>query len=211
MKNATRKELKKAIAALVIAAAFLLLTQRPGLAAIKQELSNEHLLSQFDWALYLDVRDMPSYLNYKGSRLHPLTRVRVYLRKYTRKAEGNSGSTIVVYEDFWYYKGHVIGLRRRIPLRPEANQVGCVMTGAFADAPESRQAATDVIVRVLSDLYLKQGVISVVIVPDNQYDAISSNLAHYSFSPNLGSNEGEQMSLHLQAYPGGKDEYFYLK
>jgi hypothetical protein len=211
MDNTKGKNLIKTVMALLLSACLLLSLERISFAAIKQELSNEHLLSQFDWALYLDVRDMPSYLNYKGTRLHPLTRIRVFLRKYARTAEGNSGSTIVVYEDFWYYKGRVIGLRRRLPLKPEANQVGCIMTGAFAEAAESRQAATDAIVRLLSDLYLKQGVISVVMVPDNQFDGVSSSLARYKFSPNLGSNEGEQMSLHLQSYPGCKDEYFYLK
>ena len=85
-----------------------------------------------------------------------------------------------------------------------------LMTGAFADQAESQQAATDVIVRVLAELYLKKGVASSVLVPQCQFDAISGNLGNYNFLPQMSTSEGEQMSLHLQSYPGSKDEYFYL-
>ena len=180
-------------------------------ASVNDELSNEYLMNQFDWTLYLDVRDLPAYLNYRGTSLNPLTRVRVYFRKFLRSANGASGETIATYEDFWYRQGQVLGMKRLMPLKLSDNESGCIMVGPAKSSVSDSGAAADSVVRLIADLYLKNAVAGTVFVPAGEYDAFTSSLGRYHFSPQIKMSEGTQMSIHLQAYPNGSDEYLYLR
>jgi hypothetical protein len=204
-----RLDIKSRVATLIVA---LWLSLNCGcLASVNQELSNEYLMNQFDWTLYLDVRDMPAYLNYRGTSLNPLTRVRIYFRKMTRSANGGSGESIKLYQDLWYYRGQIIGLKRQMPLQLGSNESGCIMVGPTISGAYATPAASDSIVRLIASLYLKSAVASSVFVPSEHYDAFISSLGRYNFAPQMNTREGLQMSLHLQAYPNGSDEFLYLR
>src|SRR5271163_2303912 len=72
---------------------------------------DDYLGTEFPWAMVLDLPDTSYYLNYRGSKLWTLTRVRVNLRAYSQ-ANNRQPPTTTFYENLWYHNQSPIGLRR---------------------------------------------------------------------------------------------------
>lgn len=180
-------------------------------SAIDAQLVDPILPKQFQWAMFVEMNENMQYLNYPGSKLNPLTRLRVTANTYPPAL--NTTPTITpaqLYEDFWYHEEQAIGLRRFGALNIERNQIGAIFLGTAGD---NNAAAGRVLVRLAVELDLQGLSPSVVEVPLDKYDAIVSELAHYSFSPKLCAMAGRQFSIHLRSYPykTNKDAYYYLQ
>src|SRR3990167_4330555 len=87
------------------------LTQSPCMAAMGPDLHDHHLSYNYIWAMYLDMHEVPHYLNYRGSKLHPLAKVRVRFRYFPPEKNSDKWPA-KTYEELWYYDGKPVGLRR---------------------------------------------------------------------------------------------------
>jgi hypothetical protein len=175
------------------------------------DLIDDGLKQECDWAFFLDVQDVNHFLNYSGSQLHPLSRVRVSVRKFSRSGQDESESSATqTYEELWYRDGMPIGLRRRSKLTIKPHSLGMVTLGATDFKEEHSRALANALIRLLIDLQFRQAVTSVVVVPADDYDRISAGLNRYHFFADINPSEGKQMSIHLSSTPAGKDGYFFL-
>jgi hypothetical protein len=183
----------------------------PAHCEIDSQLDDEYLESQFDWAMYLEAREVKYYLNYEGSKLKPLTRVNVYFRAFP-DANDQPGDKhpSKAYEDLWYHKGVLIGLRRKNELDIEHKKIGILIVGKPPAGTQFDAVLCNAVVRLVLDLQFRHIVVSVVQVPILDYDQFTGNLASLKFYPNSEPHEGKQLSLHIRSYPQGREDYYYL-
>src|SRR5271170_1821743 len=121
---------KQELGALFLCVCLLLAFQVPAAAELNADLNDVYLESNFDWAMFVDARDVKHYMNYEGSLLKPLTNVRVYRRVFSHTDDNRSDKPKAqVYEEFWYHKKELIGLRRRNPLNIDKDRTGTIVVG----------------------------------------------------------------------------------
>jgi len=202
---AARKN-RQNISALLVVACLTLFCQRPCASDINPDLVDEYLQSYFDWAMFMGLQNTDQFLNYPGSQLRPLTRVRVNFRSFPRGKE-NDNTPATLYEDFWYHEDVPIGLRRRNELDIQEDQSGAIIVGPVDD--NAVGAVTNALIRLLVELDIKQAPINVVLVPREKYYQIGTELARYSFFPKIDVAEGPQLCIHLRSYPWGKEQYLF--
>jgi hypothetical protein len=187
------------------------MSQLPCGAEIDPNLVDPILQKEFQWAMFIEMNDNKPYLNYPGSKLNPLTLFRVTANTFQQGKNITSNSTPAqLYEVFWYRDEVPIGMRRFRALNIGANQIGAIFLGRTGN---NSVAAAKVLVRLAVELDLQELQTSVVEVPLDQYDVITSELAHYSFLPRMSASKGRQFSIHLRSYPYSKDKdgYYYLQ
>lgn len=177
-------------------------------ADIRPDLVDERLQHETDWALMLDVQDINHFLNYSGSQLHPLSRVRVSFRNYPRAAEGTQPQDSRTYEQFWYYDGKPIGLRRRSEVHIAPDSTGLIVLGSTDGKPEHTQALTNALIRIVLDLQFKRATASTVLVGEQDYDLIAAALNRYHFYPITPTN-GTQLVIHLSCNHAAREEFFF--
>jgi len=180
-------------------------------AEINEKLVDPYLQREFQWAMFIKIKDLKPYLNYPGSKLNPLTRYCVTVNSFQQGRTVAPDSTPAQpYEEFWYHDEIPIGLRRYRNLNIKPNQIGAIFLGSTGN---NAVAATNVLIRLALDLDLQDRAPSVVEVPLDKYDAIASELGNYSFFPKMPVTKGRQFSIHLRSYPynKNKDEYYYLQ
>lgn len=198
------------IAPLLLSICLSLLCQIASYAQFNADLRNPYLVREFDWAMFIDAHDMKHYLNYQGSRFYPLTNVRINFRAIARGSNASTQSQI--YEEIWYHEGTALGLRRYHQLSIAPDGIGVIIVGTSGYEPGHALAITNVLVRLLLDLELTEAVISVVLLPVNEYDQIATALGRYGFSPYVNAvMEGPQIGFHLRSYPQGKDQYYLFQ
>lgn len=196
----------------------VLLNQTGGLAAIaaikdmKEYLPDDYLGNEFKWSMVLYLPDVKDSLNYKGSTLHPLTKVSVRFNEYT--PYGNVQAK--PYEEFWYHKKAILGMRRRNQVRLGKGSDGAIILCPRKEDESSdcSSAIADALVRVILDVHFRGAITSLVVVPDSDYKAIAGALDRYGFySDDKFSNDLSEraLSLRLRAYPAGAEELLYLK
>lgn len=169
-----------------------------------------YLGREFDWSMFVELQDAPNYLDYRGSLLHPLSKVRVHLHTYP-SMNGTTSTTNSVYEEFWYHNGKPLGSRRVSELSITTNRLGAIVIGPLDARPEQTTAAVNATVRLIMDLQLKQIGTHVVFVPYERYDAVAGAFEHYRFLRGNPASEGVQMSINLRSYPAGIDERLFLR
>jgi hypothetical protein len=182
--------------------------------AVKSDLVDPYLQREFDWGVYVEARNVDHYLEYEGSRLHPLTRVRIYFRSFSRVGILVPNTPSTKYEELWYYRGKSVGLRRYSHLDIPKDDIGAVIVGQPADKgdrSEQSQAIANALVRVLLDLHLKKALTSVVSIPREQYDEVCGELGRYGFQANSRVLDGAQMSIHVRSFPHEMDEYLFFQ
>jgi hypothetical protein len=179
--------------------------------AIDPNLLDPILQKEFQWAMFIEMNDNKPYLNYPGSKINPLTLFRVTANTFQQGKNITTNSTPAqLYEEFWYRQDVPVGLRRFRALNIGPNQIGAIFLGRTGN---NNVAAAKVLVRLAVELDLQELAPSVVEVPLDKYDEITSGLAHYSFLPRMSSAKGRQFSIHLRSYPYSKDKdgYYYLQ
>jgi hypothetical protein len=178
---------------------------------IKMNLRDAILQQQCDWAMYLDVQDIQHFLNYEKSTLHPLSRVRVSYRSFPRSgtpAERQSDSK--TYEEFWYYHRNPLGAKRYLEPNIRDSSLGVIVLGPAGTRADHCAALTNALLRLMIDLQFRQACTSIVLVNEENYDQIVSNLNYYHFSPGLKLGSGKQMTIHICSRSSAKEEYLYL-
>lgn len=213
MKNAV---LHKRIALPWFAAILLiLLSQTSGFASIKdmsEYLPDDYLGTEFKWSMVLYLPDVKDSLNYKGSTLYPLTKVSVRFNDYIAAGKVETKP----YEEFWYHKKAILGMRRRNQVRLMTGTNGAVILCPRKEdgSSDCSSAITNALVRVLLDLQFRGAITSLVVVPDADFQAIVGALEKYGFysEDKLSNNLNElALSLRLRGYPLGAEKLLYLK
>ncbi len=190
---------------------FAFVCQFPSAAEIDAKLMDPYLQKEFNWAMYIDLEEDKPFLNYAGSRLNPLTQLRVTTSSFQRGTTKTLDSAPAqVYEEFWYHEETPVGLRRYRALDIKSNEIGAIFLGGKGN---NVAAAAKVLLRLALDLDLHQLSPGIVVVPLDKYDLIASELGRYSFFPRMLATSGQQFSIHLRSHPyrKNKDEYFYLQ
>jgi hypothetical protein len=198
---------------LVLVIVLTFICQQPCGALFNPDLIDSYLEREFDWGMFVDVRELRHYLNYPESQLSPLTNVQVHFRWFPRD-DNFAKRKSRVYEEFWYHHGSVIGSRRYNQLHIPAEKIGVVIVGRTKDSANDRDEITalaNALLRVMIDLQLKQIVTSAVMVPMDNYDDVAGCLERYHFTRDPQLMQGRQMSIHLRSYPQGRDEYYFFK
>src|SRR5580658_9993827 len=67
----------KGIAPLIGTLCLAFICQLPCGAEINAKLIDPYLERNFHWAMFIEMHDLKSYLNYPGSKLNPVTQLRV--------------------------------------------------------------------------------------------------------------------------------------
>jgi len=206
----------KRIALAWFAASYLLLiNQTAGFAAIKdmsEYLPDDYLGTEFKWSMVLYLPDVKDCLNYPGTTLHPLTKVSVRFNQYPSAGKVESKP----YEEFWYHKKSILGMRRRNQITLAASSNGAIILCPRNEDESSdcSSAITNALVRVLLDVQFQSAITSLVVVPDADFQAIAGALERYGFysEDKLSNNLNElALSLRLRGYPQGAEKLLYLK
>jgi hypothetical protein len=209
----SRLDLRRKSTSLLIAMTILLsLFQAPADAEFSAQLNDNYLQTQFDYSAFIQPEVMQHYLNYPGSRLRSLNRVRIYMRTFQRAANLQvSTSPTKIYQELWYEEGHSIGLRQKDKLHLPADKSGAIVVGKGNGNSYEQQAVSNALVRLLLDLHLKRLVVNVVLLPLSNFDQIAQGLGNYNFYPTEEApSEGEHFSVCFRSYPEGKEAYYYL-
>lgn len=179
---------------------------------MKKYLPDDYLGNEFKWSMVLYLPDVKDNLNYMGSTLHPLTKVSVSFNEYL--SAGNVQSK--AYEEFWYHKKAILGMRRHNQVRLAAGSEGAIILCPRTEAESSdcSSAIANALVRVILDVQFRGAVTTLVVVPDADYQSIVGALERYGFysEEKLGNNLNElALSMRLRAYPLGAEKLLYLK
>lgn len=197
-------------------------------AEFDASLDDPYFRDEFQWAMFVEMKNERPFVKYPGSQLNPLTVIRITSRMFPQDLDDDSSGASTgsssnsstgastsssssnpsrLYEEFWYH-GHIpIGLKRYNQLKILPYQFGVVV---LASTGSNNAAAANVIVRLLLELELQRAAMAVVMVPMDRYDQIASELGHYSFFPGQQVRKGMQTGIRLTSYPFGKDRLYYL-
>lgn len=140
------------------------------------------------WRIFLSARVLKNYLNYKTSGLYPVTEVTVAYKVRDMKTwEWQPQRT---YEKFWFSNGKVIGLKRYEQLPLTADMSGNVVVLQTQDNSEQPAPIVGTVLYLYVDLQLKNVQFGGVIVPKQDFDQLSAELARHMFYPKqIISNE----------------------
>jgi len=170
---------------------------------------------QYQWIFYCDMDVMPQYMNYKGSPESPIVRfVITFVRTNSFLSRNTPSNTPIKYEELWYHDGQTLGMKRYGDIYPGPMEQGAIyfraMHGTDSVCNYTKSVA-NAMVRLTMDTYMKRSIMAGAIVPIDCFDQISSDLGFFNFflMEVATGGIGENMSLHLQSYPKGKDKYFY--
>jgi hypothetical protein len=161
------------------------------------------------WRIFLSARVLKNYLNYKTSGLYPVTEVTVaYKVRDLKTWEWQPQRT---YEKFWFSNGKAIGLKRYEQLPITAAMSGNVVVLQTADNSEQSAPIVGTVLNLYVQLQLKNIQFGGVIVPKEDFDQLSAELARHMFYPKqMLSNEVGAL-LRMVAVPGGVDKYFFFR
>lgn len=183
---------------------------QPALAAANEgDFGETHLNINNDWVIYVDVERKKQLFKNPGSKLQPITNVRVSFRKTTRVSADPEDLQLKVYEDIWYHNGHAMGSHRFRSLGIERMKRGAIYVRTTSDASEEPRAVAHAIVRLMMQTLIKDSILTTVVVPRDMFREVVAELGHYNF---FGEVEGEitsgiQTSLYLTSNPPGLDIY----
>jgi hypothetical protein len=177
-------------------------------------LPDQNLRAEYEWAIILDQSDVNGMLNYGGSKVWPLTKVRVQYRPYKEGANAVPPSSIL-YEDVWYHDAATLGLRRYNEISIAERSFGAIVMCPGKLNQENRHsralAMVDSIMRLVVDVQLRNAETTVVLVPANSYDDISEALRSFNFFAATPGVPLSPLSIHVRAYPEGADQFFYSR
>jgi hypothetical protein len=198
------------VAVLVASAAMLC---PPGKATThgSRRFSDDELKKRFSWVMHVNTRELKHYLSYPGARMKNLSKVQVDFKSFLHD-KPEFGWQNQHYQDFIYCDRTPVGQRRHNQLNIPAGQVGAIIIESpTGDEAAPTDAITSVILRLFLELYHKHVMTGMVLVPDDQYDAISGALERYGFSKTYQPVDGPQMSISLRSDSSTDDRPFFYQ
>jgi hypothetical protein len=184
----------------------------PGGPGDVDDFSDETMNQRFDWVITADTTTMKNFLNYPGSGLHPLSKVKVTYRLTSRFGRQRASFDPVWYEDLWYHDCKPVGCRKVHTLDVESGQQGVIHFRQSKDIAQNHCAVANATVRLLLDTGLKSAMLSIVIVPGEIFDQVKSDLGQFNFFPyQIQPDTGISATMHidLQSEPRGREASLY--
>lgn len=187
---------------------------KPALAAANEgDFGETNLNINNDWIIYVDVERKKQLFSNPGSKLGPITNLRVSWRKTTRVSADEEDLKTRVYEDLWYHNGKAIGSHRLNKLTIERNKRGAIYVRSTADASAEPRAVANAIIRVFTQSLLKESIVTAVIVPRDMFREVAAELGHFGFFAEVEGVEtpGIQTSMYVTSNPPGMDVYMLYR
>ena len=131
-----------------------------------------------EWILTINVTRLDTFLNYKGSRLHPVTRLSIAYRHLRPSGER---SQPVLYEDLWYHDGKPIGCKRFNNLDIRGGDSILIHVLRTTDVFSETAAVANAIVRCMLDTTLKLSTAQSVIAPSEMLRVLADAMGQYDF------------------------------
>jgi len=183
------------------------ISQVPASAAGQLYLTEEEVSERSDWVMVLDVTRLPNYLKYPGSKLCPITQVRVSYLNCLDKLPARP----VLYEDLWYHDAQPIGCRRYSLITiKQFDRRGTIFLKPGKDASANTAAVANAIVRLSVDLNVHDVSAAAVLVPEEVHRQLVSDFSGFGFFKRPVQS-GAQVSIRLVSNPRVFDEYLYYK
>lgn len=181
--------------------------QLPVSATGQLYLTEAEVAERSDWVMVIDATRLPDYLRYPGSKLWPITQVRVSYLNCLNKIPARP----VLYEDFWYHDGQPIGCRRYslMTIKP-IDRRGTIFVKPGKDVSANTPAVANAIVRLTVDLNVRDVSAAAVIVPEDLHRQLVSDFGAFGFIKRAVQS-GAQVSIRLVSNPRVFDEYLYYK
>ncbi len=166
----------------------------------------------YEWTIEIDTQDMPNKFQYHGSTL---TKVIKTSLKYASQA---SPDNMIPYEDLWYSNSKTLGLERHGKLdlkQGDAIAIKVVHKGSNPMSPtnEEQRAAGKAVMKAIVDATINKNMVATIKVPTVSFNAISSEIQNYHFSPAPTSGGVEtpinsDMNLFMESEPAGLTQSF---
>lgn len=182
-------------------------------AANEGDFGETHLNINNDWIIYVDVAKQKQLFSNPGSKLKPITNVRVSWRKTTRVCADEEELKPRPYEDLWYHDGKAIGSHRLNKLTIDRNKRGAIYVRTTGDVSAEPRAVAHAIVRLLLQSMLKESILTAVIVPRDMFREVVAELGHFGFFAEVEGAEtsGIQTSMYVTSNPPGMDVYMFYR
>ncbi len=179
----------------------------PASAAGQLYLTEDEVAERSDWVMVVDAMRLPNYLRYPGSKLCPITQVRISYLNCLEKIPARP----VLYEDFWYHDGQPIGCRRYslMTIKP-IDRRGTIFVKPGKDISANTAAVANAIVRLTVDLNVHDVSAAAVIVPEELHRQLVSDFSGFGFLKRA-VQAGGQVTIRLVSNPRVFDEYLYYK
>ena len=185
----------------------LTVLQLPVSATSQLYLTEDEVAERSDWVMVIEAKRLPDYLKYPGSKLCPITQVRVSYVNCLDKVPARP----VLYEDFWYHDGQPIGCRRYslLTIKP-VDRRGTIFVKPGKDLSANTAAVANAIVRLTVDLNVHDVSAAAVIVPEEVHRQLVSDFGGFGFWKRAVQS-GAQVCVRLVSNPRVFDEYLYYK
>ncbi len=165
-----------------------------------QQYYTDGITDSGDWVMTLSATEVPRFLQYKGSTLHPIISVKIAFK--TRDPKTRLWSASSLYEDLWYHDGQPIGCRRDRDLSNIDGLYGDVFVLESDVAEYETRALMNAVVRIMLDLSLRNAMITNLVIPADLYNQCTSDLGHFGFyESQTGSARDTMVLLHVVATP----------
>lgn len=175
--------------------------------------SDDWFNRQYDWTVYLSLAPMDKFLQYPNSGMTPIMRVPVEYRfSPKRNFRKNYPLERQKYEELWYHAGRAVGLKRYSMMPFMMDEQGALYVTPDQRNGQNIREITNAIVRLVLDIYARRTILATIVVPQEYFETIASELTQYNFfklTIVYPGGPGNNMSIHLVSEPFGLERYFY--
>lgn len=158
------------------------------------------------WIVKIETKEINNQFNYAGSGLRNLIKAKV---SYYRPNESSKACT---FEDFWLRDdGKPIGLKRHRELSIPANDdVAIRLSFASNSDGNEQEAAADVVLRLLLELYKNGNIVTRIIVPSGTMQQVASGIERHNFSSTRPQTTSP-LAVFLQTEDGSSTTLYYTR
>jgi hypothetical protein len=142
------------------------------------DFSDSYMALRYDYFFSVKANELKQFMNYRGSKLYPITRLAVAYT-YNPRNEPKMATKDQPYENLWYLEGAPVGCRRIAPLKIAPGSKGAIMLMPGSNL--AAQAEVDAIVRLMLDSALLRSLCDVVVVPKDAFETIYSAFSSFGF------------------------------
>jgi len=162
----------------------------------------------YDWVIRVETTALQRTFEYKGSALSPVTKLSVGYYPVVTPDKTKP------YELVWYHNGKPLGMERLGVLglaQAEGTAIKIVNKGTHGI--EEDKASANIILRLMLQTYLNRNPVVLVIVPDDSYTGIISQLQAQGAktgAPDPNSPERRLFTMVVQSESAGSKEILYV-
>ncbi|HIA51317.1 MAG TPA: hypothetical protein EYN91_04415 [Candidatus Melainabacteria bacterium] len=137
-------------------------------------------MGQYENVIELQCDELKNHINFAGTKLNSIVKVKVECRKDTRN---NRNAPLLRYEDLWYQKAAPLGSKKYgcLPIE-ERSQVAIFVKSKLGQMSEAEVGAcASTLVRLRLELTLNRNLIVTVRVPNQSLEGLVSELRKQNF------------------------------